>query len=440
MPIISAIQRTIIEADEFVSSSSDINLEIPLATGETISFTAERQFFTPRYISTNRSDILGLPTQSVVPYTSNLIPVVKIPVGLTAITSPQYYPVTVVSDVYKNIEVDTFFTELANDLELPESPEVESLREQRNQALETALALDDLNIAAAVGDLDAFNEANEAIDEGLASQIPTPTFDPDAVLDPEEAEQLAALDMVGLTEDIGDTDAASEFIDPAPEISEDELINRIPTVSGRINGTETVNKAIALLNTGIQEIEDSLPGGVDENGDCKRITVAKGKKGVLGVGKRSTRTVNRKDVAGRMKTIDDEIQKQNASDTPLTDYWIRKTGVTAFNNAKIALAQGRDNKNFKVDRIGTFLTPLYAIKYIVYAPKINESIDFDTFKGDSNNIAQRSTNYQPGTGFRLSIPLQELQKLYIPMSKADILIYLNAVKKPLQALLDKECD
>lgn len=440
MPIISAIQRTIIEADEFVSSSSDINLEIPLATGETISFTAERQFFTPRYISTNRSDILGLPTQSVVPYTSNLIPVVKIPVGLTAITSPQYYPVTVVSDVYKNIEVDTFFTELANDLELPESPEVESLREQRNQALETALALDDLNIAEAVGDLDAFEEANEAIDEGLASQIPTPTFDPDAVLEPEEAEQLAALDMVGLTDDFGDTDAASEFIDPTPEISEDELINRIPTVSGRIDGTETVNKAINLLNTGIQQIEDSLPGGVDENGDCKRITVAKRKKGFLGIGKKSSRTINRKDVVGRMKTIDDEIQKQNASDTPLTDYWIRKTGVTAFNNAKIALAQDNDNKKVRISSKSSIkITPLSVIKYIVYTPKINESVFFTEFKGDSNKVSQKEYDVNSSALNRARTP-EQLQKLYIPMSKADILIYLNAVKKPLQALLDKECD
>jgi len=51
MPILTVIDKTVVEAPDFVTGSSDLTLRIPLSDGEVVSFTAETQFFTPRYIA-----------------------------------------------------------------------------------------------------------------------------------------------------------------------------------------------------------------------------------------------------------------------------------------------------------------------------------------------------------------------------------------------------
>ncbi len=214
------------------TGSSNLVLRVPLSTGEVIQFTAESQFFTPRQISTSTSTALGLPTQSVVEYTAGNVPVVKLPLGNTEIPAAQYYPVSVVSDVYIDTPIDNFFQELADDLSLPDDPALADLRDQRDAALRAATALEDLAAAAQLSDPEVFAEAQEAIDEGLAEAIPLEQPDPASELTPEEADQLAALDLVGITDQSGVTDGADDIIDPTPEALEEDLITKLPRVPG----------------------------------------------------------------------------------------------------------------------------------------------------------------------------------------------------------------
>ena len=53
MSLLSAINTTIVRVTEFTTGSSDLVLTIPLTSGETVQFTAETQFFTPRQIATS---------------------------------------------------------------------------------------------------------------------------------------------------------------------------------------------------------------------------------------------------------------------------------------------------------------------------------------------------------------------------------------------------
>lgn len=391
MPIISSIQKTIVESDEFISGSSDLVVSIPLSTGETITFTAEREFFTPRQISTNKSNILGLPSESVVGYTSNLIPIVKMPIGAQDITTPQYYAVTVISDVYQNFPIDNYFRELADDLELPDDAGLRTLRDQRNAALEAALALDDLNAAAAAGDKDAFDEANTEIEIGLADAIPSPEIDPSVLLTEDEAAELAALDAVDLTDDYGQTDAASDDIDPTPEVLEEELIERIPKVSGRVNGTEIINRAITLLNDGIKTVEDATKTGVDENGNCNFITVAKGKKGIAGtnLGAKKERKVKRSDVETQIRKVREELAKQNSTGGPISGYFVRKSYLSYYNKLI------SENKSIP-------LLLVVGIPLLKTSPPISISY-------------------------------------YTPANKVQILYFLKDTEKRLQSILDKEC-
>jgi len=140
-----AINKTTVEATDFTTGSSDLVLRIPLTSGEVVQFTAETQFFTPRQIATSKSDVLGLPSQSVVEYTANSIPVVKLPLGDAEIPATQYYPISVVSDVYIDAPIDNFFRELVDDLELPEDPTLTQPRDQRAAAMQAAMALEDLS-------------------------------------------------------------------------------------------------------------------------------------------------------------------------------------------------------------------------------------------------------------------------------------------------------
>lgn len=402
MSILNVIEKTIIENPEFTTGSSDLTLRIPLSTGEIIQFVAESEFFTPRKIATSRSDVLGLPSQSVVEYTSNNIPLVKMPIGAKDITTPQFYPVSVVKDVYQNIPIDNFFQELTDDLAVPEDPTLQTLQDQRNAAMQAALALDDLAAAFDAGDPEAIAEANAAIDDGLASSIVEQEPDPSAILTPEEADELGALDFVGLTDDYGTTDGASDIIDPLPEVLEEDLIQKIPRVSAnkKIKGTETINQAIDLLNQGIQAVEDSTQTGVDENGDCKFITIAKKKKGFLGIGKKSERKVKRSDIEEKLKKVNSELERQKATNSPIPGYRKKKASFGIFGKAMDAIT------NFlgKAGIIGQLLGAVIAAPFI------------------------------PGAVITAAVTSNT-----VPMNKKEILTCLESAKKKLEDILAKEC-
>jgi hypothetical protein len=404
MPILNVIDKTIVEAKDFTTGSSDLVLQIPLTSGETIQFTAETQFFTPRLIATGRSDILGLPSESMVERTANNIPVVKMPIGAVDITTPQYYPNSVVRDMYQVVPIDNYFQELTDDLALPEDPTLQTLREQRDAALQAALALDDLNAAIDSGNPDAIAETNEAIntalDEGFASAINAQDPNPAEVLTAEEADELGALDFAGLTDDYGETDGAQDIINPLPEILEEDLIQTIPKVAGKVKGTEIINQAISLLNSGIQKVEDSTQQGVDQSGNCEYITVAKGKKGFLGVGKKSERKVKRKDIENKIKKIDEEIAKQNAITGPIPGYGKKKQKVNIFSKAAGAIVKFAS----KAGPIGSLLGAVIA------APLI------------------------PGAAVE-----SLLGKKTVGMNKNEILLSLESAKKKLQDILAKDC-
>lgn len=390
--MLTTIDRTVVEAPDFTTDSSDIELSIPLSSGETIQFIAEAEFFTPRHIATNRSDILGIPITELVDRTANNIPVVKMPIGAVVVTGSQYYATSVVRDMYQIVPIDTFFTELTNDLEIPID---ESLQNQRDSAMRSVLALDDLNAALALGDIDAVNEANAAIDEELASSINAEEPDPAAILSLEEADELAALDLVGLTTSTGGTDGAADIIDPTPEIDPSDLIQKIPNVPGKIKGTDTINRAINLLNAGIQEVEETTQTGVDEEGKCKFMVVAKGKKGFLGVGKKSERKVSRKDTEDKLKKLNEEIAKQEATDAALPGYRKMKTA--------------KSTAGFLLKGVGTFA--VFAASVAVAGPFA---------------IAGAAV-------------LSSKSSKTIPMTKQEILILLNRSKSNLETILNKDC-
>jgi hypothetical protein len=405
MSLLSAINTTIVRVTEFTTGSSDLVLTIPLTSGETVQFTAETQFFTPRQIATSRSDVLGLPSQSVVEYTANNIPVVKLPIGAVDITTPQFYPVSIVSDVYQGIDgvagfgnIDNFFQELTDDLEVPDD-ELTDLRAQRDAAMQAALALDDLAAASDSGNSAAIEEANQAIDEGLASAIVEEEPDPSTILTPEEADELGALDLVGLTDDFGSTDGADDIIDPTPEVLEEDLIEKLPLLPGnkKLRGIDTINQAITLLNSGIQAVEESSQSGTDEDdGKCKFITIAKKKKGFLGVGKRKERTVSRADTKKKLDLVKQDIEAQRASKATII---ATKSGVPTYVSLAKLATFGRASASTKVGSLGAI-----------------------------------ATITRTGAG-RATVPRGST-----PMRRDAALKVLEATAKELQKILDKECN
>lgn len=414
MSLLNVINKTTSEATNFTTGSSDLTLRIPLSSGEIVQFTAETQFFTPRQIATSKSDVLGLPSQSVVEYTANNIPVVKIPIGTTDITTPQYYAFSVVSDVYREAPIDNFFQELTDDLSLPDDdPTINTLRDQRDAALQAALSLDDLAAASDAGDPEAFAEANDAINDGLASSIVAEQPDPSAVLSPEESDELGALDFVGLTDDYGTTDGADDIIDPTPEILEEDLIQKLPRVAGnkKVKGTEIINQAIDLLNSGIQAVEDSTRTGVDEDGECKFITIAKGKKGFLGIGKKSERKVKRADIKEKLNKVNQELEKQNATNTPLPGYYKKKSKTGIFGKALNAIANVASKAGFIGQLLGAVISYPLAIGALA-----------------------ETTAIAVGTG------VGAIPKNTVPMNKKEILTSLESAKKKLEDILAKPGD
>lgn len=414
MALLNVIDKTTMEATDLTTGSSNLVLRIPLTSGETIQFTAETQFFTPRKIATSKSDVLGLPSQSVVEYTANNVPVVKMPIGAKDITTPQYYAFSVVSDVYRPTPIDNFFQELTNDLALPDDdPTINTLRDQRDAALQAALALDDLAAAFDAGDPEAFVEANDAINDGLASSILAEEPDPSAVLSPEESDELGALDFVGLTDDYGTTDGADDIIDPTPEILEEDLIQKLPRVAGnkKVKGTEIINQAIDLLNSGIQAVEDSTRAGVNEEGECKFITIAKGKKGFRGIGKKSERKVKRSDIEEKLNKINQEIEKQKATNSPVPGYYKKKTKVGIFAKALNSIQKVASKAGVVGQLLGSVIAAPLAI----------------------GTLAESATI---GIGTAIGV----IPKNTVPMNKSEILASLESAKKKLEDILAKPGD
>ena len=158
------IEKTYIETPDFQSPQEDLTLRIKLTDGEEVLFTAEKEFYTPRRIATNKSDVLEL--DNVVEYTPNNIAIIKMQNGQIDLNKPQYYINSIVRDVYKQYTLDNFFTELDDELAVPDF--IGTLSEQRQLALNTLLNLEDLAAAAAIGDFEAANEAAAEIDDNFS--------------------------------------------------------------------------------------------------------------------------------------------------------------------------------------------------------------------------------------------------------------------------------
>jgi len=430
MAILSSINKTIVQVSEYNTGSSDLVLDIPLTSGETIQFIAESQFFTPRNIATSRADVLGLPSQSVVEYTAGNIPVVKMPIGAKDITNPQFYAFSVQSDQYLDIPIDNFFRELFDDLELPDDdPNLTTLRGQREAAMQAAMALDDFAAAIADGDTEAADIADAEIDEGLAETLPAEEPDPASIITPEEEDELAALDFVGLSDVSGVTDGADDIIDPSPEVTEDDLIQRIPRIPGnkKVLGIDTVNKAIDLLNDGIQQIEGSIQQGTDEEGKCKFITVAKGKKGFRGIGKKKERKVSRADTEAKLKLVKEDIAAQEASPTTILQ---TKSGVpTTYRISKQTLfgkiVGGVLKNGFLAALVGVVAAPFTAGASLALTAGAVGALAVTTATAVVADLA----------GAKQFVP-----KGFAPMKKEQALKVLKRTAEKLESILNKDCN
>ena len=62
MAKLTYIERTVVDRPDFTNPTQDLNVRIDLGNGEAVSFTAEKEFFTPRRIATNTSENLDLDT------------------------------------------------------------------------------------------------------------------------------------------------------------------------------------------------------------------------------------------------------------------------------------------------------------------------------------------------------------------------------------------
>jgi hypothetical protein len=222
--------------------------------------------------------------------------------------------------------------------------------------------------------------------------------DPSTILTPEEADELGALDLVGLTDDFGTTDGADDIIDPTPEVLEEDLIEKLPLLPGnkKLRGIDTINQAITLLNSGIQAVEESSQTGVDEDGKCKFIKVAKGKKGFLGVGKRRERKVSREDTQKKLDLVKQDIEAQRASKATII---ATKSGVPTYVSLAKLATFGRASASTKVGSLGAI-----------------------------------ATITRTGAG-RATVPRGST-----PMRRDAALKVLEATAKELQKILDKECN
>ncbi len=199
MSNIRYIDKTYIESPDFQEPQEDLTLRINLSSGQELLFTAEKEFYTPRRISTNLADVVQL--ENVVEYSPNNVAIVKLQNGQTSLTTPQYYLNSIVRDIYKQYPLDTFFTELDDDLAVPEY--VGTDFEKRQLALNTLLNLEDLAVGAAVNDPTLIAQATDDIDNNfseLAGLDMVMELGPGEITTPEEDDQLTSLDFVGLTD------------------------------------------------------------------------------------------------------------------------------------------------------------------------------------------------------------------------------------------------
>lgn len=446
------IDKTYIESPDFQEPQEDLTLRINLTDGSEVLFVAEKEFYTPRRIATNLSDVLQM--ENIVEYSPNNVAIIKLQNGQTNLTKPQYYVNSIVKDVYKQYELDTFFTELDDELAVPEY--VGTDFEKRQLALNTLLNLEDLAVGAAVNDPELIAQATEDIDNNfseLAGLDAIRELTPAQITTPQEDDQLTSLDFVGLTNKgssvpggyasspsvgasipgisfpggtgagttggigtigpggistigglpgtgetggvptvggnvpntitsvaPGDTkiilpdgsviiapgnpldnlteeqkqelglsdtelpeeslvpddnglfssdDTSGDIIDPVPSVDETALIRMdggLPIVAGQVPGLETVNQAIQLINTGIQQVEGSLQGssqaGINGQDNSNYIIIADGKQGYSGGGgfaggRSPERKVARTDVQNKLLLVKTDIAQQENINVPL---------------------------------------------------------------------------------------------------------------------------
>lgn len=198
MSTIRYIDKTYIESPDFQEPQEDLTLRINLSDGQEVLFTAEKEFYTPRRLATNLPDVVQL--ENVVQYSPNNVAIIKLQNNQSPLTTPQYYLNSIVRDVYKQYTLDTFFTELDDELAVPEY--VGTDFEKRQLALATLLNLEDLAAAQIAGDSIGIAEATEEIDNNFSEIAGLETLQelsPSELTTPEEDDQLTSLDFVGLT-------------------------------------------------------------------------------------------------------------------------------------------------------------------------------------------------------------------------------------------------
>lgn len=202
MSVFRYIDQTYIESPEFREPGDGLTYRINLTDGQDVLFIAEKEFFTPRRVATNLPDVIQL--ENIVQYAPNNVAIVKLQNGQVPLTKPQYYLNSIVKDVYRQYRLDKFFTELDDDLAVPEYVGTEL--ERRQLALTTLLNLEDLAAAAQLNDAEGIVQANDDIDNNfseLAGLDVVEQVRPEELTTPEEDDQLATLDFIGLTNNNG---------------------------------------------------------------------------------------------------------------------------------------------------------------------------------------------------------------------------------------------
>jgi len=405
---LSYIDKSIVENPDFNNSTQDITISVTLTDGEVVSFVAQKEFFTPRQIATNLGDVALM--ENVVDHTATNVPVVKMSNIGQNISTPQYYLNSIVSDQYPIIPIDTYFLELDNDLKAPTPPE--DLLQQRQLALNTLLNLQDATTAVMAADPLAYSDAManvaENYDAGLDNVEPIPA---DQQLTPEEADQLAALDLAGITT-VDSPDIAADNISPTPEVSTLDLLSKrdaFAKVMDRSADAKKINAGIELINAGVKSAEANSQTGLTADGKCKYITVAKGKKGgFLGIGaKNYEKKVSREDTEKRLSLVKEDIVAQEASPTVILQ---TKSGVSMF---------------VKVQKAGLF------------GSIVNILAKVGTFALAVTCMGPAGLVLAGGAGI---LSPTVIPKGHKPMSKQQALSVLQKTQQELEGILAKDCE
>lgn len=440
------IEQTYIETEDFTGPDENLSLEINLNNNQQVTFIAEKEFYIPRRISTNKTEVVKL--ENIVEYTPNNIAIIKMQNGESELTKPQYYLNSIIRDVYKipksvvtGLEIDTqidttgtggptitsaggglgastvrpidnYFTELDDELAIPEYIGTDT--EKRRLALNSLLNLEDLAAAAAINDPTMIDDATSEIDNNfsdMAGLDQIKEVSQNEITTLEEDDQLAVLDSIGLTDSnlSAVSDISDDIIDNPPEVNLEDVIQfgtALPNVAGVIQGLETVNRGIDQINTGVQTIESSMrdESTTAQNNQCTHITVAAGKKsnrksrGFSNAGS-GERKILRKDIETKLQTIKSDIAKQQTSSIT-----ILKTESNTPTLVKIARST-----RFKLN-----------LQYI------NTVGSFDMIKSCIATVIGSEPNITIPSGHR-------------PMTKDEVLQILNKTKEELEKLLAQGC-